>query len=276
MQKNSIKSYFTIAVLLSVAIGIMIHFQMVTDLVFGDGDGRHGGRLMLSFSHLGWEFLITVFVAFLMFALNFYILRPYEKHGKLKALTVSLAVILTVISVFVLNDLFFSLLNMVDPAPHPRGYRDEFIYRNFFVSGLVIGCILIIRLIFRNQSVQIENETLKSEALQSQFESLKNQLSPHFLFNSLTALKTLINESPAIAQDYVNNLSKALRYTLQSNEKQLVTLKEEMDFTESYLFLIKMRYDTNLTVIIGTDEKYLGYMLPPLNHSDPCRECCKT
>jgi LytS/YehU family sensor histidine kinase len=74
----------------------------------------------------------------------------------------------------------------------------------------------------------------------------------------------LINESPAIAQDYVNNLSKALRYTLQSNEKQLVTLKEETDFTESYLFLIKMRFDTNLTVIVQTDEKYLSYRLPPL------------
>ena len=153
---------------------------------------------------------------------------------------------------------------MVDPEPKTRGFHNEFIYRNFFVSGLVIGCILIIRLVNQNQWVQIENETLKSEALQRQFESLKNQLSPHFLFNSLTALKTLINESPSIAQDYTNNLSKALRYTLQSNEKQLVTLKEEMDFTESYLFLIKMRFDTNLTVVIQTEEKYMIYRLPPL------------
>lgn len=112
--------------------------------------------------------------------------------------------------------------------------------------------------------MQIENESLKSEALQSQFESLKNQLSPHFLFNSLTALKTLINESPETAQNYVNNLSKALRYTLQSNEKQLVTLKEELEFTDSYLFLIKMRFDTNLTVVIRTDEQFMLYELPPL------------
>jgi LytS/YehU family sensor histidine kinase len=199
-----------------------------------------------------------------MFALNFYILKPLEKHNKLKIPGIFLAVILTVISVFLLNDLFFSLLNKVDPEPRARGFHDEFIYRNFFVSGLVIGCVMIIRLLNQKQSVQIENETLKSEALQRQFESLKNQLSPHFLFNSLTALKTLINESPSVAQDYVNNLSKALRYTLQSNEKQLVTLKEEMDFTESYLFLVKMRFDTNLTVKIQTAEEYMIYRLPPL------------
>ena len=264
MKKNSIKNYLSIAVLLSIAIGIMIHFQMVTDLIFGDGGGHHGGKFMVSISHLGWEFLITVVVAFLTFTLNYFILKPLEKHHKLTVLAISLAIILTLISVFVLNDLLFSLLNTVDPEPRTRGFRDEFIYRNFFVSGLVIGCVLIFRLINLKQLVQIENETLKSEALQSQFEALKNQLSPHFLFNSLTALKTLIDESPSQAQKYVSNLSNALRYTLQSNEKQLVTLKEEMAFTESYLFLIKMRFDTNLNVVIRTNEKYMLYKLPPL------------
>ncbi len=264
MQKNSTKNYFPIAIMLSIVIGIMIHFDKVTNLLFGDGDGHHAGRFIVSISHMGLELLITVVVAFLMFALNFYILKPLENHRKLKTLTIFVSIILTVISVFVLNYLFFSLLNMLDPEPRSRGIHDEFISRNFFVSGLVIGCILIYRLVNQKQSMQIENESLKSEALQSQFESLKNQLSPHFLFNSLTALKTLINESPETAQNYVNNLSKALRYTLQSNEKQLVTLKEELEFTDSYLFLIKMRFDTNLTVVIRTDEQFMLYELPPL------------
>lgn len=213
---------------------------------------------------MGAELFITFLVALLMFTLNFFILKPLENRGKLKVPTIILSVFLILISVFILNHFFYSLLSMIDSGPHPRGYQYEFIFRNFFVSALVIGCVLIIRLINQKQSVQLENETLKSEALQSQLESLKNQLSPHFLFNSLTALKTLINESPDIAQDYINNLSKALRYTLQSNEKQLVSLKEEMDFTESYLFLIKLRFDTNLIVNIETSKKFSGHRLPPL------------
>jgi uncharacterized membrane-anchored protein YhcB (DUF1043 family) len=264
MQKPSLKSYLTIALLLALAIGIMIHFQRVRDLLFGDSDSDHVKKLMVSLSHLGWEVLITIVVAFLMFALNFYILKPFERQNKLKMTTILFAGFLTVISVFFLNHLFFSFLNIIDPEPRSRGYQDEFIYRNFFVSGLVIGCVLIIRLINQKQSVQIENETLKSEALKSQFETLKNQLSPYFLFNSLTALKTLITEDPETAQNYVNNLSKALRYTLQSNEKKLVTLKEEMDFTESYLYLIKMRFNTNLTIIIDINNIYSEYNLPPL------------
>jgi LytS/YehU family sensor histidine kinase len=196
--------------------------------------------------------------------LNFFILKPVEKHQKLRPLTITLAIFLTVISVFVLNHLIFLLLSILSSESHPGGYRIEFIYRNFFVSGLVIGCILIMRLIFQKQSIQLENEILKSEALQSQLESLKNQMSPHFLFNSLTALKTLINEAPDTAQNYIDHLSKALRYTLQSNEKQLFTLSEEMDFTESYLFLLKLRFDTNLIINIFISEKYINYKLPPL------------
>jgi uncharacterized membrane-anchored protein YhcB (DUF1043 family) len=237
---------------------------MLTDLVFGDGDRRHGGKLIVNISHVAWELLITVIVAFLVFALDYYILKPYERHNKLRVPTMLYAGFLTVISVFLLNHFFFSLLNIIDPEPRSRGYHDEFVYRNFFVSGLVIGCVLIIRLIRQKQSVQLENEALRREALQRQFESLKNQLSPHFLFNSLTALKTLINEAPETAQNYINNLSKALRYTLQSNEKRLVTLREEMDFTESYLYLIKMRYDMNLRLIIDINDMYSEYNLPPL------------
>ena len=123
---------------------------------------------------------------------------------------------------------------------------------------------MIIRLIYQKQIIKLENETLRREALQSQFESLKNQLSPHFLFNSLTALKTLIREAPETAQNYVNNMSRALRYTLQRNEKRLVTLKEEMNFMDSYLYLIKLRYDTNLTVNTTIQDKYFSYNLPPL------------
>lgn len=263
MQTNLKKQYFFIVLLLALAIALTIHFPMVMNYLFGEEGGRHY-RFMPSFTHLGAELLITYIVALLMFTLNFFILNPVEKHGRLKMLNLILAIFLTVISVFILNELFYSVKNMIDTGPRPRGYRNEFDYTNFFVSGLVVGCVLIIRLIFQKQTIMLENEELKREALQSQFESLKNQLSPHFLFNSLTALKMLIDEAPDTAQNYVNSLSKALRYTLQSNEKQLVTLKEEMDFMEAYLFLIRMRFDTNLSVNTTINEVYLSHRLPPL------------
>jgi LytS/YehU family sensor histidine kinase len=80
----------------------------------------------------------------------------------------------------------------------------------------------------------------------------------------LTALKILIKEAPDTAQNYVNSLSRALRYTLKSNEKQLVTLKDEMEFMESYLFLIRMRFGDNLSINTGINKDLLSHKLPPL------------
>jgi sensor histidine kinase YesM len=264
MHKNSTKQYFIISLLLSLAIALTIHFPMVMTYLFGEDGVRHGERLLVSFTHNGVEFLITYIVALLMFTLNFFILKPVDPHRKLKVWNILLAVGLTLISVYILNHYLYSIKNIIDSEPRPRGHRNEFDYTNFFVSSLVVGCVLIIRLIYQKQIINLENETLRREALQSQFESLKNQLSPHFLFNSLTALKTLIREAPETAQNYVNKMSRALRYTLQSNEKQLVTLKEEMSFMESYLYLIRMRFDTNLSVSTSINEKYFSHRLPPL------------
>jgi sensor histidine kinase YesM len=264
MQTKLNRQYFIVALLLSLAIGITINFPLLMTYLFGDGEGRHGERIIVSFAHIGAELLITFIIAFLMFSLNFFILRPVDRHRKLKITSIILAVTLTLISVYVLNHLLYTFKSIVDTGPRPGGHRDEFDYTNFFVSALVVGCVLIIRLIYQQQIINLENEKLRREALQSQFESLKNQLSPHFLFNSLTALKTLIREAPDTAQNYVNNLSRALRYTLQSNEKQLVTLKEEMSFMDSYIYLIKLRFDTNLSVSISLEEEYYSFKVPPL------------
>jgi hypothetical protein len=263
MQTNPRKQYIIIGLLLSLAIAITIHFPMVMSYLFGEEEGRHGERILLTFTEVGAELMITFILAFLMFTLNFFILKPVDVHRKIYLLNIALAISLTVISVYILNHFFYSIKGVIIPENLPRGHRD-LDYTNFFVSALVVGCILIIRLIYQKQIINLENETLRREALQIQFESLKNQLSPHFLFNSLTALKTLIREAPETAQNYVNNMSRALRYTLQSNEKQLVTLKEEMTFMESYIYLVKLRFDANLTVGTTIKEEYSLYLLPPL------------
>ena len=89
-------------------------------------------------------------------------------------------------------------------------------------------------------------------------------MSPHFLFNSLTALNELINQDRENAQNYLNHLSQVLRYTLQSNQSQTRCLIEELDVADSYLFLLKMRYGQNLVIEKQIEEKYNNYRLPPL------------
>lgn len=264
MKTNPIKQFFIIAFFLSLAIAVTIHFPLVINYIFGDESVGGGHRYQESdLAHLLSDIIITSVVAMMMFTLNFFILNPVEKHEKLSIYRIFIAVFLTIVSVYIVNDLLHPLFHGARGS-RPQGRRDEFDYINFFVSGLVIASTFVIRLIFQKQNVILENEQLKGEALQSQYESLKNQLSPHFLFNSLTALNVLIKEEPDQAQNYVNSLSRALRYTLKSNEKKLVKLSEEMEFMSSYLFLIRMRFGENLVVRTKIDEEILPLLIPPL------------
>lgn len=269
MQTKSFRQYFLIVAVLSIAIALTIRFPLIMELLFEDGDrggpaGHHHREFTPDFAHFFVDTAISFIVALVMFIMNYFILKPTDRHSNITALRIILAVGITILLVSILNHSLYSVSSIFDTRPPGRGRRNEFEFMNFYVSALVVGCVLIIRLVFQKQGIKLEYEELKREAVQRQYESLKNQLSPHFLFNSLTALKVLIQDAPDKAQNYVNSLSKALRYTLQSNEKQLVTLQEEMGFMESYVYLIRMRYDANLIVNHEIDDSLLLYFLPPL------------
>ena len=87
-----------------------------------------------------------------------------------------------------------------------------------------------------------ETEALKREHLQTQLDSLKAQINPHFLFNNLSSLTSLIMEDPHKAVDFVNELSSVYRYLLQANEKNIVPLRSELHFIDNYFNLLKTRF----------------------------------
>ena len=109
-----------------------------------------------------------------------------------------------------------------------------------------------------------EAENLKKENLQSQLEGLKTQVNPHFLFNSLNSLSSLISEDPGQAEKFLDEMSKVYRYLLRTNEEGLTTLDSEMDFIHSYFHMLKTRYGDGLRLETKIDQHYLSYQLPPL------------
>ncbi|MEM7299383.1 MAG: histidine kinase, partial [Bacteroidota bacterium] len=114
-----------------------------------------------------------------------------------------------------------------------------------------------------HHSIKI-NEALKNQQIRTQFEVLQNQMSPHFLFNSLNTLTTLIAEDSNVAISFTERLSEVYRYILQNKEKEVVKLGEELDFVANYVFLLKIRYPENLQVEWKVDDKYLDNSIAPL------------
>jgi len=110
----------------------------------------------------------------------------------------------------------------------------------------------------------IENEKLHAENLNSRYEALKTQMDPHFLFNSLNTLKSLIDVDADKAGNFVQQLSGVLRYTLKTEE--VVTLADELDCVRSYCQMMKMRYGDNLRFEHSIDhDKYDHYHVLPLS-----------
>lgn len=100
---------------------------------------------------------------------------------------------------------------------------------------------------------KVKEQKIIAGTASAQFESLKNQIDPHFLFNSLNVLSSLIEENPDNAQKFTTSLSKIYRYVLEQKDKELVSVFEELDFSKTYMNLLKMRFENSITYEIPAD-----------------------
>jgi len=97
------------------------------------------------------------------------------------------------------------------------------------------------------QENKVKEQKVIAGTASAQFESLKNQIDPHFLFNSLNVLSSLIEENPESAQKFTTSLSKIYRYVLEQKDKELVSVQEELNFAKTYMNLLKMRFENSIT-----------------------------
>ena len=159
-------------------------------------------------------------------------------------------------------DYFFcnQLLGWEERAPFLIGFRIS------LIPTMVVTLIYESVFFFQawKQNVQ-KTESLARENVQSQLEALKNQLDPHFLFNSLKTLASLIDDENSPAQKYLDQLSDVYRYVLVSRDKSTVTLEEEMEFLNAYIYLNKTRFRENLQVESQVDVSAYQQHVAPLS-----------
>jgi hypothetical protein len=131
----------------------------------------------------------------------------------------------------------------------------HFIYFAVYEAGYIL---------LQWQRETVETSTLEKMSLQSQLSSLQHQVNPHFLFNSLNSLSSLIGESPLRADTFLDELTSVFRYLLQANEQHLVPLKKELSFMRSYGHLLQTRYQQGIRLELDTDGAYHALMVAPL------------
>lgn len=154
-------------------------------------------------------------------------------------------------------------------------------YKDFIFSFLVISAVMNFVLVaisdwfyffnrwkdslIENEKAITKNAVLEKENVESQYEVLKNQINPHFLFNSLNVLSSLVHTNPNKAEDFIDAFAELYRYILDQNEKDLVTVSEELKISKSYIFLQKIRFEDGMVCNFGIETKEIKeYRIFPL------------
>lgn len=173
---------------------------------------------------------------------------------------------IVVVSSFVfLLDMIFSLVSD-NPLLLPDAEGGKRLYilllRGIVISGLFYFIIYYLHILSEKQRNMLEIAALKQAQLAANISSLKEQLSPHFLFNTLNTLSTLTQEQSV--KEYVSELANVYRYVLRYKNIDTATIEQELNFIDSYLYIIKMRLEDAIEIAINVDEQVFNKKIPPL------------
>ena len=143
------------------------------------------------------------------------------------------------------------------------------------MSMLVTVSVVIIFFIHKLKSTWLEGERLKRETMVAQDLALRQQTDPHFLFNSLNTLTSLIMQDPVLASQYVGRLSRVYRYVLQSKDRSVVPLREELEFVKDFAFGFTLRYGDHFRLSLHIEHEYDETPIPPLTLQILLENCIK-
>lgn len=258
LNKNTILAIFLLAFFVQL---IIITYNYVTGYIVVPDVGNYLTRLLIGTS---FSFLFALILVYL----DLQIINTLDKIFALPEKLIPRIPIEFVFAVFAALLIGVSVTLIAGTLmPYEDGMLKNVINNSLITSVINLIIITVIEAIVwfkRSQQSLVRAEKLEKENSQIRFETLKSQLNPHFLFNSLNVLSSLIKKDQQKAQNFVDEFSSVYRYTLDVIEKPIVELKDEIEFAKSFLFLQKNRFDSAVITEIKVNASKLNYFVPPL------------
>jgi two-component system, LytTR family, sensor kinase len=205
-----------------------------------------------------------------LFAVVFFIINLEQKKIRIGFIAINPdnlyhRIILNVF-LFVLVDFMLIRFHLIffEPLTSARIFR--FVFNLFSISEVMLVVLIsqVYNLVDNNYQMKISNESLLKKNAEARYEALKNQVNPHFLFNSFNTINSLIASDQSKAIDYVNNMSDVFRYVLETSQKDRATVEGEVKFIDVYMQMLKGRYGGKLHFSIDINPQYSAYLLPPM------------
>ena len=231
-----------------------------------DGGEKTFERYSITFLISG---MYTFFIGLGNGFLNDYLDSKFSWTDETRKRTIAAIVgtlVMNIALVYFCNYLNFIVIQGKNPEKFFNGEMNfiNWFFINFAIMISAIGHARGFMAAWKNSTKkEVVEQKLIAKSANAQFESLKNQLDPHFLFNSLNVLDSLIEENPVQAQRFTNSMSKIYRYVLEQKDKELVSVEEEIDFAKTYCELLKTRFEDAVTFDFNiSEEDKKGFVVP--------------
>lgn len=242
-------------------IAILIIISTVPTYLFA------GNRIFTNFSHyansilygalLGW----TIWKGNQLLGSYFDYKMPWDKNPTKSFLyRIISSVIFSMVDIVIVSYLIYTYIYKINVFDNIRPLINYALVA-FVIAMLVTTIIYLYHFFISWRELVIQREKYKRDALSMQYETLKSYVNPHFLFNSLSVLSSLVEKDTQKSQQFIKQLSDIYRYVLEQKDKELVPLKVEFDFVKSFIDLNKIRHGDNLKIDIHIDN-FDGYVIP--------------
>lgn len=198
----------------------------------------------------------------------FHILLPWRKYFGLRFLvelvvrTVLVAMVVLILSIVFLGK--FEVAELRDFANSQTGLLLKTAVVSLFLNLVFVVASFTFFAYEQFAVVQIQSVEIKRKQLQLQFDMLRNQLSPHYLFNCLNTISNLVYKDAELAEEFVRRFAHTYQYVLDTHKKDLIPISEEIEFVNAYAFLLQTRFSNNIKLIINLSSEAKESLIPPL------------
>jgi two-component system, LytTR family, sensor kinase len=219
-----------------------------------------------------YDFLIAIFITILAWEGNLRIDHwmnkrfPWVLHpGKRILVHFPVSMVFSIFAIYVPMILFDALVCNMNGIESKKTFMATTIVIGILVSVIILTIEISTQFFKHWKKSMLEAEQYKTESVQAQLQNLKNQINPHFLFNNMSVLSSLVYSDQDKAVDFINQLSKVYRYLLDNRNNELVTLENELAFIHSYIYLIQIRFDKNIVFKLDIKDEKRFLLVPPMS-----------
>lgn len=197
-----------------------------------------------------------------------YLLKKFDRSlfgGKRFLISITGAVLVSLLALFLAGFVHNVILEKMELQAFLAKQSFQYYWISMFIATVVALVFYAFFYYKYRQEFKVKEQKIIAGTASAKFDALKNQLDPHFLFNSLNVLTSLIEEDPKQAQKFTTSLSKVYRYVLEQKNKDLISVNEELQFAKTYVELLKMRFEDSIVFEVPDESQDPEARIVPLS-----------